>query len=156
LAGEDSGCLHPLCTSPGENFVSSQTNILALPLTNATIQTSNNEDWIDAFKYVVPTSTTSDPTDPTLPQLDLYGIDFEMQIRTTVGDPNVVLEASTDDGSLSRGFPPDVGFLIINISKTSMQTLQAATYVGEIVATDAQYTRTAIDLTLTITQGIVR
>jgi hypothetical protein len=130
----------------------STTNILALPPASATITVSNNEDWIDSILYFVDTGIG----DPTANQLDLRGIRFEMEIRRAAEDTEVVLHASTDDSSLALGFPPDYGYLIINISHKAMAALQAGVYVGDIVASDAIYERRCLAIDLTVVQGITR
>jgi hypothetical protein len=89
-------------------------------------------------------------------QLDLRGIDFEMEIRRAPPDHEVVLHATTKDGSLAFGYPPDIGFLIINISNTVMASQQPGEYVGDIVATDTVYRRRAFIIGLEITLGITR
>jgi hypothetical protein len=129
--------------------MSSLTNILALPLAVVTIEASTNEDWIDGFVYYV--DGTSPPE-----QLDLRGIEFEMEIRRTAPDNEVILHATTKDGSLAFGYPPDIGYLIINISNTAMANQEPGQYVGDIVATDAVYRRRAIAISLEITLGVTR
>jgi len=128
-------------------------NVLALPLVQITVQVSNNEDWIDSIKYVEGT----DPTDPSAPQVDLRGITFQMEIRRSAEDAEVILGASTDDGSLSIGAPPNFGFLIIHIAEEEMKTKAAGNYVGDIVATGDGYARTVIQITqLTIVEGVTK
>ena len=127
------------------------TNILALPLAAVTIETANNEDWIDAFMYVA-------GPDGTYPQLDLTGIRFEMEVRRTPPDHEVILHATTADGTgaLTIGAFPDVGYLIIGFKQSAMELQEAGTYVGDIVASAEGYTRRTITFNLTIIEGIVR
>jgi hypothetical protein len=126
-------------------------NLLAMPLVTMTIETGNNEDWIDSIKFLVQT------TDPVLPQLDIRGITFDMEIRRAVDEPEVVLAASTTNGTLIIGQPPDFGFLIISVPIAEMQNLAAQDYVGDIVGRDGVYTRTVIQIaTLTIFEGITK
>ena len=125
-------------------------NLLALPLVQIVGQVSNNEDWIDTLVYLV-----GDGTDPNAPQCDLRGINFQMEIRRTAGDHEVVLQASTTDGSLSVGAPPNIGFLIIHVPLDSMKYVTAAEYVGDIVGNDGSYQRKLVDITqLTVNQGV--
>jgi hypothetical protein len=126
------------------------TNILALPMTQLAIQTSNNEDWVDSIMFMV---GTDDPAATPTDQLDLRGITFDMEVRRTLGDAEIILAASTDTGTLQIGLPPDFGFLIINIPIVDMQSLSAGVYVGDITGRDGIYTRVAVQFTLTIVQG---
>jgi hypothetical protein len=126
------------------------TNILALPLATASISIANTEDWIDAFKWIV-------GADPNGPQLDLGGIEFELEIRRAPPDNEVILKASTDDGSLSKALPPDVGFLFINVSHEVMQRLWAGQYVGDVIAKADGYWRRCLVLDpVEIVQGVTR
>jgi hypothetical protein len=131
-------------------MTTSTTNILSLPLAQATIVTGTNEDWIDSFVYIADDGTANPP------QIDLHGIRFEMEIRRAADDSEVILQASTDNQSLAYGVAPDVGYLFINISHDSMVTREPGIYVGEIVAMDAFYQRRTILIDLTIVEGIAR
>jgi hypothetical protein len=125
------------------------TNILALPLVHLTVDTGNNEDWLDSLKYVV--SDTDDS------QLDLRGIVFAMEVRRTADDTEVVLRASTDDGKLHIGIPPDYGFLIIEVPVEEMQYKRPGSYVADIVGREGDnYTRVCITIDLTIVEGVTR
>jgi hypothetical protein len=126
------------------------TNVLALPVADAVMETGTNEDWIDCFVYYVDDGTT------TPPQLDLRGIDFELEVRRTPPDNEVILMATTKNGSILRGFPPNVGYLIFNISDEAMASRSPGTYVGELRADDGIYRRVTIHIDLTIQQGITR
>src|ERR1700744_5037582 len=96
------------------------TNVLALPLVQVTALTGNNEDWIDSLLYVAP----AEGQDPALaPQVDLRGIEFDMVVRVNPGDAEVILAASTVDGTLSIGTPPNYGYLFINISRETMKLI---------------------------------
>lgn len=125
----------------------SNTNILSLPLASAEVITGTNEDWIDSFVYLA---------EDTLVQVDLRGIRFEMVIRRTPDDAEVILHASTDDNSLCFGAPPDRGYLIINVSHETMKIRAPGQYVGEIIAQDGIYQRRTILLDLTIVEGVAR
>jgi hypothetical protein len=128
------------------------TNVLALPLIAAAISTGNNEDWVDSFKFVVDDGTGL--AVDAMPQLDLRGIIFEMEVRRAVGDSEVVLAASTVSGSLFVGQPPDFGFLVINVLLAEMQNMLAGTYVADIIGRDNFNQRVAIQIDLTIFEGI--
>ncbi len=128
------------------------TNLLALPLLSLTIETGNSEDWIESIKYIVDTGDS----DENKPQVDLRGIDFEMEIRRSSKGHEVVINASSDDGSIAIGEPPDFGYLIINVGFAEMQQMQAGQYIGDIRGKDDRYTRICIQINLTIFDGITR
>jgi hypothetical protein len=128
-------------------------NLLALPLLALTVETGNSEDWIESIKYVVSVADTP-PED--LPQVDLRGIDFEMEVRRTAPAHEVVFNATTDDGSIAIGEPPDFGFLIINVGFDEMKGVQAGRYIADIRGKDGKYTRICIQIDLTIFNGITR
>jgi hypothetical protein len=126
-------------------------NLLAMPLVTMTIETGNNEDWIDSIKFLVDDGTLSPP------QLDIRGITFDMEIRRALADHEVILAASTTNGTLIIGQPPDFGFLIISVPIAEMQNLAAQDYVGDIVGHDELYKRTVIKIsTLTIFEGVTK
>jgi hypothetical protein len=125
-------------------------NILAMPLVELQVETSNNEDWIDSIVYYVDTG------DVPPPQLDIRGIIFEMEIRRSAIEHEVLLSASTENGMLKIGAPPDFGYFLFNIPVTQMLHLIAGTYVGDITARDAFYTRQTARVTLTIVEGITK
>lgn len=125
------------------------TNILALPLLGLTVETGNSEDWFDSIVYLV---DTDDPK----PQVDLTGIEFEMEVRRIAAGHEVLITATTANGSLSIGEPPDFGYLIVNVPADQMKMLQAGDYVADIRATDDRYTRTCIQIELTVFDGVTR
>ena len=129
------------------------TNIMALPLVSMTVQTGNNEDWIDSVKYLVEDPET---TIENYSQLDLRGINFEMEIRRTAIDHEVVLHASINEGTLAIGTPPDYGFLIINIPRAIMHNQHAGDYVGDIVASAEGFYRVCMQLRLAIIEGVTK
>jgi hypothetical protein len=126
------------------------TNILAIPRTQMTIESGTNEDWIDSIKFLVDTG------DAILPQLDIRGITFEMEVRRSPSAHEVVLAASTVTGTLKIGIPPDYGFLLIHIPFADMRTLGAGTYVADIIGRDQFYTRVIIQIDLIIFEGVTR
>jgi hypothetical protein len=128
-------------------------NILAMPLVRLAIETGNNENWIDCVKFVVDDGISAIEN---MPQLDIRGITFDMEIRREAGDNEVILAASTASDTIKIGVPPDFGFLIISIPLEDMQHQRAGAYVGDIVGHDDFYTRTVATITLTIVEGITR
>lgn len=129
------------------------TNILALPHALVTIETGNNEDWVESFKFLVDDGLN----DPTLmPQLDLRGMTFEMEVRRKAGDHEVILSASTNDRKLSIGAFPNYGFLLLFIPVEQMRERTAGTYIADVVAKDAEFSRKCMTITLNIVDGITR
>lgn len=128
-------------------------NVLALPHALVQIQTGNNEDWIESFKFVVDDGSI----DATLmPQFDLRGMRFEMEVRRKSTDHEVVLSATTDNQKLSIGAYPNYGFLLLNISINEMKSKTAGSYVADMIASDEQFSRNCMTITLDIVQGVTR
>jgi hypothetical protein len=127
-------------------------NLLAIPLIRLIVETGTNEDWIDAVKFLVETGTETE----TMPQLDLRGIYFEMEVRRTAPDHQVVCNASTDDGSLKVGDTPNYGYLIIHVDIEEMKIQQAGKYVADIIGRDDEAQRVIAAIDLTIVEGITR
>jgi hypothetical protein len=129
-------------------------NVLALPLVQLSVVTGTNEDWVDSIKYLV------DPQDgtlePDMPQLDLTGIIFEMEVRRQATDSEVILAASTTDGTIMIGMPPDFGFLIIAVPLAEMQNIVAGSYVADVTGRDEYNTRTTLQIALTIVEGVTK
>jgi hypothetical protein len=128
-------------------------NILALPHALVTIETGNNEDWIEAFKFVVEDPLSAQEL---WPQLDLRGLEFEMEIRHKPEDHEVVLSASTTDLKLSIGAFPNYGFLLLNIPVEEMKTRVAGSYVADVVANDDRYVRKCMTITINLVEGVTR
>jgi hypothetical protein len=126
------------------------TNLLAMPLVTLTVVTGTNEDWIDSIKFVVDDGST----DP--PQLDLTGIQFDMEVRRLPPDNEVILRASTTDGTLAVGAAPDFGFLLINVDHEQMKIIRPDNYTADIVGTDGDTIRRCIIIDLEIALGITR
>jgi len=97
---------------------------------------------------------SGDPT--TMQQLDLSGINFEMEIRRTASDSEVIIAASTADGTLVMGEPPNYGYLIFNVLIADMQNVREGSYVGDIVGKDTQHIRVVARITLTIVEGVTK
>jgi hypothetical protein len=123
-----------------------QTNILALPLAHLEIETGNNEDWIDTIAYVTPEDL----------QVDIRGINFEMEIRRRPEANEVILRATTDNQWLAIGAVPNIGHLIICVPEREMRGQFAGTYVGEIRANDNRFFRRCVTIDLTIVEGIAK
>jgi hypothetical protein len=128
-------------------------NILALPHALVTIETGNNEDWIESFKFVVDDGTSNPET---MPQFDLRGLSFEMEVRRKPKDHEVLLSASTDNLRLSIGAFPNVGFLLLNIPVDEMKVITATTYYADVVAKDDKYQRKCMTITVNVIEGVTR
>lgn len=128
------------------------TNILAMPLVQLVVDTGTNEDWVDSIKFLVDTGVP----EADMPQLDLRGIVFEMEVRRAAPDHEVILDATTEDGSLVIGDPPDFGYLLINIPNDDMKAIQPGNYVADIVGHDPEFQRVVVQIALDIVEGITR
>jgi hypothetical protein len=128
----------------------STTNVLALPLAEADIASSNNEDWIDAFEYLAGENVN------TADRLDLRGISFELMVRRAADNHEVVAWASTADGTIQLGTTPDSNVLIINVPFEQMRTRAPGVYVADMIARDAVYQRRVMIINLEIVEGITR
>lgn len=124
------------------------TNILAIPLAHATILTGTNEDWIDCIAYHV--------GDVNGPQLDIRGINFELELRRQAPDHEVILHATTADGEVTVGASPNVGFLIFYVKEEVMEKCEANTYVGDVRASDGQFERVILTMDFQLIQGVTR
>lgn len=131
------------------------TNILAIPLVSMSVTTGNNEDWVDSIKYVVIPADGSGSIED-WPQLDLRGIDFEMEIRRRAEDHEVILNANTKDGTLAIGAPPNFGFLLIHVPYATMKMLFANQYVGDVRASADDTMRDIIQIDLEIFEGVTK
>lgn len=129
------------------------TNLLAMPLVAVSVITGNNEDWVDSIKYVVDDGSSLIDD---MPQLDLTGITFEMEVRRLAADHEVVLRASTADGTISIGEPPDFGFLLINVDHEQMKQIRDGGYTADIIGIDLQTIRRVVVISLEIALGITR
>jgi hypothetical protein len=128
-------------------------NILALPHALVTIETGNNEDWVESFKFVV----DDESTEPNLmPQLDIRGLSFEMEVRRKPGDHEVILCASTEDAKLTIGAFPNYGFLLLNIPVDEMREKTAGKYFADVVAKDASFSRKCMTITVNLVEGVTR
>lgn len=136
------------------SFPSTNTQILALPVAHAIIETGNNEDWVDTILFVIDNGT-GDPN--SMAQLDLRGIDFVMEIRRQAADNEVIIQASTFENTMAIGAQPNFGFLIIYVPLDEvMQYKSPDQYVGDITAMDGSFTRRIMTIDLTIIEGVTR
>jgi hypothetical protein len=87
------------------------TNLLAMPLVVMSVSTGTNEDWIDSILFLV---DDGGDVQESFPQLDLTGIEFNMEVRRRAPDNEVVLRGSTKDGSLSIGDPNAIVYALVN------------------------------------------
>ena len=117
--------------------------------------TGNNEDMIESILFAIGgTGSTTLNVPPN--QLDLRGIEFNMYVRRSATDHEVLMTASTDDLSLAIGAFPNVGFLLFYIPIDQMKIRQPGIYVADVVASADKYTRRCLVIDLTIVEGITR
>lgn len=128
-------------------------NLLAMPFVSISVVSGTNEDWIDSIKFVVDDGIT--PVED-MPQLDLSGIEFNMEVRLRPDDHDVVIRASTTDGSLAIGEPPNFGFLLIQVPYERMKQQPPGSYVADIVGKDNITTRRVVAIALDLAEGITR
>jgi hypothetical protein len=128
-------------------------NILALPLVSMIVETGNNEDWIESIKYIVGPENI-----PNVPQVDLRGIRFEMEVRRSASDVEVVLRASTENGMITIGAQPDVGYLLWRIPLEDMKEVAVGNYVADILAKEdfRSIERVTVQIALTIREGVTK
>jgi len=127
------------------------TNALSLPRAFVEFEVSTNEDWIDTLVYLIDSDEVEIGE-----QLDLRGIRFAMHVRRAPPESEVVIEATTENGQLQIGEPPDYGYLIIWVPHLEMMQKFPGAYVGDIIATDGVTRRVFIQFSLNIIQGITR
>jgi len=123
-----------------------------MPLVRIVVETGTNEDWVDTLKFLVDNGQPDDLK----PQLDLRDIAFDMEVRRAAPDNQVVLSASTDDGSITIGAPPDFGYLILNVDHENMMRIKPGAYVADIVGRDSPSRRVVVQIDLTVVEGITR
>ena len=129
-------------------------NLLAMPLVTLSVITGNNEDWISSVKYVVDDGSGVPAED--LPQFDLSGINFNMEVRRQAEDHEVVIRASSVNGEIAIGEPPDFGYLLINVPYEKVKNLNAQKYVADIVGIDEISQRRVLIINIDLAQGITR
>jgi hypothetical protein len=79
-----------------------------------------------------------------------------MEVRHTTPEHGVIIRASTDDGTLEIGTPPNFGYLLIKIPHDLMLTQIPGNYVADIVGEDDMYVRRCITIDLEIAYGVTR
>jgi hypothetical protein len=120
------------------------TNILYMPAVAMSMTAWTNADWIDGLEYW----DTQGPPNP----IDLTGITFEMEMRTSPPAATVVLAASTTNG------------LIVVYSNTWQFKVPAATmglippapYVFDMLALADGTVRIIASGTVQVNQGVTR
>lgn len=127
-------------------------NLLAMPLVGMSVITGTNEDWIDSIEYLVDNGGDIS----TFPQLDLTGIVFEMEVRRIAPEPEVIIRASTENGTLAVGEAPNYGFLLINVPHLTMEYIRPGNYVGDITGMDQGAIRRCVVFDLEVQYGITR
>lgn len=122
------------------------TNILSLPTIAGSLRATANADWRDAIVFVE--SGTSVP-------VDITGIAFRSQVRSNADSAVMVLDLSTDAGTLYVDGPS--GRLEWRVPRSSMSALSGG-YVTDIVAMADGVTRNLCPspLSLTVERGITR
>ena len=125
------------------------TNILALPQLAMTATVANNAGWFDVL-YLF-----ADPY--AVVPLDLTGIAFTAELRSSPADSTPRLTASTAAGTLVNG--NTAGSLAFNVP--SLKALAAGTYFMDLIANDpiAGITRNLFEAgpaTITVLQGVTR
>ena len=86
---------------------------------------------------------------------NLTGFTARMQVRTSIEDPTVVLEATTTNGRLAIG--PNPGELVLVVSATDTDALAAGSYVYdlELVSPSGEVTR-LLEGTLVVRRAVTR
>jgi len=120
------------------------TNILYMPTVIMTMTAATNADWLDGLEYW-------DQQTPPQP-IDMGGIEFEMEMRTTAPAATVVLKATTDNG------------LIVVYANTwqlivpapTMSLIPPASYVFDMLAVADGRIRNIANGTVDIVLGVTR
>lgn len=123
-------------------------DVRTLPFAHLIIETGTNEDWIDVLRY--------DYTDEVDEQLDLRGIHFEMHLRRSSVDREIIVGLSTIDRSLLIGPPPNWGCLFFYVPEEVMKTKFPGEYVGDVRASKGSLTQVCLTVDLTLKLGITR
>jgi hypothetical protein len=121
------------------------TNILLLPIVILSIETSTNADWLDGLEY-----HTAPPPDGDI--IDLTGISFDMELRSSPPVATVVLHASTDNG-LIRVYANTWQLLV---PSTTMMLIPPGDYVFDMLARADGYTRNLVQASVLVDLGITR
>jgi len=121
------------------------TNVLLMPIAILGIEVSNNSDWLDGLEYWSSEDENADP-------LDLTGIDFDLNLRSSPPVATVMLRASTYNG-LIKVYANTWQLLV---PATMMKTVLTGDYVFDMLARADGYTRNIVQATVTVIQGVTR
>jgi hypothetical protein len=131
--------------------------LMLLPqLGGMTFSIANNAGWYDVILFTI----SPDSSEP----LDISGIDFHAELRSSVGDAqnfldmNTIAEAQTIAEFISGGVS---GKLFFNVDVSLIKKLPAAVYVMDMIATDivSQMVKSLCEvepIQVTVIQGITR
>lgn len=126
-------------------MTTSSSNILLLPIVILGIEVSNNSDWLDGLEYRASDAEDAEP-------LDLTGIDFDLNLRSSPPVATVMLRASTYNG-LIKVYANTWQLLV---PAETMKTVLTGDYVFDMLARGDGYTRNIVQATVTVIQGITR
>jgi hypothetical protein len=125
--------------------MSAPTNILFLPVVIMNIETTTNADWLDGLEY-----WSDVPPDGT--PIDLTGITFDLEMRSSPPVATVVLHASTYNG-LIRVYANSWQLLV---PSTTMVLIPPGDYVFDLIGRADDYTRNLVQATVRVDLGITR
>jgi hypothetical protein len=125
--------------------MASPTNILQLPVVLLAIETLTNADWLDGLEYW-------DAPPPDGVPIDLTGISFEMEMRTSPPVATVVLRASTAN-KLIRVYANTWQLLV---PAPVMAIIPPGDYVFDLLGRADGYTRNLVQATCRVDLGITR
>lgn len=120
-------------------------NILLLPIVILQIETSTNADWLDGLEYW-------DDLPPAGNPIDLTGIEFAMEMRTSPPVATVVLRATTMNG-LIRVYANTWQLLV---PAPTMLLVPPGDYVFDVLGMADGYTRNLVQSEVSVLQGITR
>ena len=125
--------------------MSQPTNILYLPVVELLIDTTNNSDWLDGIEYW-------DDVPPAGNPIDLKGIEFALEMRTSPAVATVVLRATTGNGLL-RVYANTWQLLV---PAPTMLLVPPGDYVFDLLGFADGYTRNLVQAQTTVLQGVTR
>lgn len=121
------------------------TNILFLPIVVLAIETQTNADWLDGLEYW-------DDIPPVGNPIDLKGIQFEMEMRSSPPVATVVLRASTSNG-LIRVYANTWQLLV---PAPTMSLIPPGDYVFDLLGRADGYTRNLVQAQVAVNLGVTR
>jgi hypothetical protein len=121
------------------------TNILYLPVVVLAITTETNADWLDGLEYW-------DAPPPDGQPIDLDGIDFAMEMRTSPPVATVVLRATTANG-LIRVYANTWQLIV---PAQIMQGIPPADYIFDVLGFADSYTRSLVQAQVSVLEGVTR